>query len=564
MADALAPLRTKLTALVEQQLSLRWTPPGLAKNLQAALESVASIGATIEIANPAGNNTPPSAGRATDALSLGVGVSAAVSQSISLGLSLNIGISATASLLLKVGAGLNEAISRTNDLERSLIEFNAASSAASGHRGVMPAGRKVEQGPVNKSLRSLNEKLNEAQQHAYAAAEARPVSPISAELRLPRMGAWYCDLDIDADVKQAGKVRFKLDDLEHVGTIIPDKTGTEGSRAKCRVLAGNGRITSEVSPRSYSHSSGVTIGTVVRDILKDAGEDLSDLSDSAALDRRLARWHLAAGTAAQALTALAEKNGCAWRMLRDGTVWFGEETWPEVEPEGVLTDEDWSSGHLTLASETPNMVPGTVYQGQKIEHVVHRYGETLRTEIRTTSPGAALQKALRGKQQEVDFSREYPCKVVTQNTDGTLQLLPDDEVMRSRGLDNVPIRYGMPGMKATIASGARCHLAFAAGDPSRPFVCSWEYDPSKVTLVSVLDGGRSFARVGDIVQGGGPGTVVTFWPVPPALPAPPNGAVIMGVPYFISFSAIPLTAATVATAAPLFSAIAGGAEKFQG
>ncbi len=136
--------------------------------------------------------------------------------------------------------------------------------------------------------------------------------------------------------------------------------------------------------------------------------------------------------------------------------------------------------------------------------------------------------------------------------------------MKSSGLDHVPIRYGLPGVKALIKNGARCHLAFAAGDPSRPFVGSWEYDPSKVQLLSMLDGERSFARVGDIVQGGGPGTVCTLFPLPLGVGLPPNNAIGAGVPCLISFSAVPLTPTTLQLQAPLFSAIAGGIEKFQG
>ncbi len=220
-----------------------------------------------------------------------------------------------------------------------------------------------------------------------------------------------------------------------------------------------------------------------------------------------------------------------------------------------------ASGDPWYAADAPNMVPGTVYQGQKIEHVTHEYGRTLRTHIRTAG-GSAVSGfgALMRLPKQIDFSREYPCKVVLQNPDKTLQLLPDDEVMRSRGLDHVPIRYGIPGIVATVAPGARCHLAFAAGDPQRPFVCSWEYDPDKVTLNSIFDGSQSLGRVGDLVQSGGPGTVVTLMPLT-FVGAPPNNAITPGMPCFISFSAVP---PTPLVAAPLYGAIASGIPKFQG
>ncbi len=559
-ADPHSALQTKLQALVNQQLALRWTPPAMAKSLQTALASVASIGASIKLADPSGNGTAPSAGRATDALSLGIGVSAGAAASISAGISLGIGVSAGVSLLAQLTVQLHTTISAVATLERDLAAFNSAAALKAGTNGVMPPGQRTDQGGVNKSLRGLHDNLATSQAKANAAAAGVPVSPISAQLRQKRIGAWYCELDLDADDVATGKLKFELDDLVFIGTVISDKSGTEGVRAKCKVVGGNGHLSNVIAAHSYSGGTGVKVGTVVKDILKACGEDLSDLSDGPTLDKMLPRWHVTSGTAERALTALADATDSAWRVLRDGTVWFGTETWPEVVPDGTLVTESWADGHLLLAAETPNMVPGTVYQGQKIEEVTHHYGTTLRSEIRTSGASSALTKAFKGKQQQIDYSREYPCKVVTQNPDGTLQLLPDDEVMRSGGLDHVPIRYGIPGIKATVASGARCHLAFAAGDPTRPFVGSWEYDPSKVTLNSIFDGAQSLARVGDLVQSGGPGTIVTLMPLT-LVGVPPNNAIAAGIPCMISFSAIP---PTPLSAAPLFGSIATGIPKFQG
>ncbi len=570
-------LKTKTDALVKAQLALRWTPPAMVKSLRAASDSVASIGATMKLSISSGNGSAPSAGQKTDALSLGVGVSASAAAKLSLGLSLGVGISASASLGSQLTIGLNQAISKTNDLERALATFNAQASLQAGTNGVMPPGRRIEQGAVNSSLRGLHDQLDECQRKANAAATGKPAEPICAELDHPRMGVWECSLELDVETPPSGKLRFTLDDIEFTGTVLRDHTGLDGTRGKCRVVGGNGHLSNKIGAHSYSGSTGVKVGTVVRDILTECGEDLSDLSDSDMLDKSLPRWHGPAGTAQQALTALAVEVDAAWRVMRDGTVWFGAETWPEVAPEGELVNETWSSGHLTLAAEAPNMVPGTVYRGQKIEHVAHSYGRTLRTHVRTVG-GSAVHAlgALTKLPRQIDFSREYPCKVVTQNPDGTVQLLPDDEVMRSSGLDHVPIRYGIPGIKATVANGARCHLAFAAGDPSRPFVGSWEYDPSKVSVISAFDGGRSFARVGDIVQFGGAGLVVTLLPVS-GLGAPPNNAIIPGMPCYLTFSATvgpaqlpfvaatPVDAAALATqAVPGFGSIAGGIEKFQG
>lgn len=532
-------LKSKLQAVVDAQLALRWTPPAMAKSLQLAVASVAQLGLTINLADPQGNGAPPAAGRKTDALSLGVGVSASAAASISAGVSLGIGFSATVSLLGQVSTGLHKTISQVGTLQRDLASYNVQAQAQAGTNGVMPPGRKIEQGPVNGSLRGLHENLSDCHSKANAAAAGIPTSPISAELRQPRIGAWYCELHLDAETAAGGKIKFELDDLEFTGTVIPDHTGVEGSRAKCRVVGGNGHLSKAVSSHSYSGGAGTKVGTIVHDILKDCGEDLSDLSDCPTLDKVLPRWHVAGGTAQAALTKLAEACGAAWRVMRDGTVWFGTETWHDVTPEGTLTDETWQDGHLTLAPETPNMVPGTVYQGQKVEHVTHSYGTKLRTHIRTASVSSALTKALSGKQQEIDFSREYPCKVVTQNPDGTVQVLPDDAIMRSGGLDHVMIVYGLPGFSAKLKNGARCHLFFAAGDPQRPRVRDWESDPDSVESIECLAGGRSaaVARLGD---------PCTFY-VTPAVPIPITGT-LSGAPF--------VGVMTITT--PMYGAVNGG------
>jgi hypothetical protein len=533
-------LKSKLAAVVNAQLALRWTPPALAASLQAALDSLVTLDATIKIASPEGNGTPPSAGRKTDALSLGVGVSASAAASISAGLSLGVGVSATASLATQLTTSLHVAISGVGTLERELATFNAQASLQAGTKGVMPPGRKLEQGGVNRAMRGLNGNLTDCQNKANASAAGKPVSPISAQLQHPRMGAWECSLDLDVTEPPSGKLTFQLDDIDFTGTVLADHTGMDGVRGKCRVVGGNGHLSRIIDAHSYSGGSGTTVGIVLRDILKACGEDLSDLSDKATLDKRLPRWQVSGGKASDALTALAEATDSAWRVLRDGTVWFGAETWPEVSPEGTVTNEAWSDGHLTLASETPDMVPGTVFQGQKIDHVTHDFGRNLRTHMRTAGGSAVgALGALTRLPRQIDFSREYPCKVVTQNPDDTLQLLPDDQVMKSRGFDHVSMRYPFPGMRVRLKSGARCHLAFAAGDPGRPFATNWELDPDKVESVEIVSGGRSapLARLGD---------PCTFY-VTPGVPIPVSGTV-SGAPF--------VGVMTIAT--PMVGAVNGG------
>jgi hypothetical protein len=72
----------------------------------------------------------------------------------------------------------------------------------------------------------------------------------------------------------------------------------------------------------------------------------------------------------------------------------------------------------------------------------------------------------------LDYLASYPAKVVSQNADGSLELVPDDT--RLPTYSKVPIRYGVPGVSATIAGGARVSLGFAGADPQKPVATVWE------------------------------------------------------------------------------------------
>lgn len=74
----------------------------------------------------------------------------------------------------------------------------------------------------------------------------------------------------------------------------------------------------------------------------------------------------------------------------------------------------------------------------------------------------------------IDHLASYQCKVISQNSDGTLELRPDDS--RLPPYSKVPIRYGVPKVSATVNAGARILLEFAGGNPQRPIATLWELD----------------------------------------------------------------------------------------
>lgn len=147
-----------------------------------------------------------------------------------------------------------------------------------------------------------------------------------------------------------------------------------------------------------------------------------------------------------------------------------------------------------------------------------------------------------------DFAALYECTVVSQNGDGSLELKPDNASIP--GQSNVPIRYGIPGVKATV-TGGRALLGWSACDPSKPFALV--FDPATLTSLTITAsskvivnapdvelggaGGQPIARQGDAITvilqpasilgvcqtPSGPGTVTA-----PIVPTPVSGVIAMG------------------------------------
>lgn len=312
---------------------------------------------------------------------------------------------------------------------------------------------------------------------------------------MPRIGAWYADVDVDAIAPLTGSVTSEIDGVSFVGTVL--RSGTHGGRVQARIVGGKGGLAKELDAQNYAN--GPTAQTILTDILRGAGETLSSTADASLLSTTFARWQRDADTASECMVALLDALGATWRVLSDGTIWVGVDVYPEQELVYDLIDESWQTGDVIIAPEAPELRPGVTFRGQKLEEVVHYVSAgKLRTEARPNSVGSTFARIFRGVRRRIDYSRLYPAKVVGQNADKTLQLEPDDALMKGAGLDKVPIRHGLPGVTVTVPPGTRVRFGFEAGDPGRPYAALFE--SGSVTAVSLDGGARPLARVGDTVS----------------------------------------------------------------
>ncbi len=319
---------------------------------------------------------------------------------------------------------------------------------------------------------------------------ANGVNVIKAHLVRPRVGVWHAELTVDAETADAftGAVSIVLADLMTFQGFAR-RVGAHHNTVFLRAVGGAGGLGKTVPPRSWQN---VPLRIPLMDALAAVGETLSPSADSATLNTLLPKWSRPQRTAGVELGALVVAvPGAVWRVLPDGTIWVGQETWPTSSIEFEEIEFEPSIGRLEVGSDLPQISPGQVFAGEgepyansrvsTVEHIAdaNRLRNFLIFEDPTFAAGdpdritRGLTTFIRSiVDKRLDTLALYPANVVAQNADGTLELQPDDP--RWPGFSNVPIRYGVPGITAKVASGARVLLGFAGGDPRKPIAELWE------------------------------------------------------------------------------------------
>lgn len=360
-------------------------------------------------------------------------------------------------------------------------------------------------------------------------AHARGHRILAAKVHMQRSREWTALVSIDQlDIEEeppTGPFSFVIENIEFRCSILPGRSGrSQGGRTTLRVVGGAGGLAHSLEVKNYG-SGTTTVKSIVADIMRDSGETLSADSDKTILAKRIESWQRVAGPGRMALDRILGKVGATWRILRDGTVWIGVDTWPEVEPDGTVLDDDWADGSIELAPDTPTMVPGIVVRGQRIEEVVHKLGPSgLRTTLHATSARSLFDQALEPIRHETEYHKRYDCRVVRQNADKTVDVIVDDDRMRGRGVARCRIRTGLPGTTIEASAGARCLVGWSNGDPALPFVSDWEMDTAFVSISIGGPNGRGVACVGDLVDCYlSPGT-----PIAGAIGTPPSTQPFVG------------------------------------
>jgi hypothetical protein len=187
-------------------------------------------------------------------------------------------------------------------------------------------------------------------------------------LHIPGRRAWWAWLELDTDTAPSGQVTIAAaGGLSLVGTV-QQPTGVFLDAAHVRIVGGAGGLSKTISPAAYENA---LLGDPLRSILNAVGERLAASSSSAALSVLLRKWTLTATTASRAIDELcfaassATGQQIGWRVLADGTVWIGSESWPaqDLADDDDVLEQYPSEGRYVIGGTTPSLLPGVDLAG---------------------------------------------------------------------------------------------------------------------------------------------------------------------------------------------------------
>lgn len=307
------------------------------------------------------------------------------------------------------------------------------------------------------------------------------VSVIRGTIDMELVGVWIADLEIDqpdgTGFGAGTKVTIKTGSISLVGTVVPNRTGDFLDAVHVRVFGGGAGMAKQATARAFVQP-GAFVRDVVNALVTNGGETLSSTADPTFLATNLTAWSIEQGTVTQGLRALLDIKAPTfnWRILSDGTLWMGTETWPAASGTFDILTQDPKENSYELGVETPFIVPGQSLSGVgNVNCVVHTIDHSkIRSHVLVDIPGE--ERGIRGdvagivaqEMSHIDYLGLYECKVVTQSADlTTVDIQPSNA--KFAGLQRVPLRLGLPGVTAQFAPGAKVLLGWMEGDPSKPY-----------------------------------------------------------------------------------------------
>lgn len=353
-----------------------------------------------------------------------------------------------------------------------------------------------------------------------ATFEGAPV--LSGSLVLPLNGAWTATLEVGTETlpEVGAQVTLELPgDARYVARV--HEAGLFAERLHVRLTGSVNEWGRVVDVKHYRNSDG-------DQALRDLG-----VQTEAPFELDLPFWTRPLGTIGDAVQALARMAEVNWRVLSNGTVRIREEAPFTVEPDAIEISRDAARGIVEVAPDFAFIQPGVLVGDDSVGDVIYTIGEEgLRCRYYTQGQArirSTIERIVRWVTRDAFYLGQFTCQVAAQAADGTLDLLPDDPRLRAQGLQAVPIRHGLPGVKVKVAAGARVLLGFDGGDPRKPYAALWH----EGSVLSLELGGQLPVAIAQLVDAQLSTLAAAFdahthtWPggLSPAPTTPPSGGV---------------------------------------
>jgi hypothetical protein len=204
---------------------------------------------------------------------------------------------------------------------------------------------------------------------------------LQAIITEPQSGRWTATVEVSTETAPVDPVEISFDDGAVVLVGAIHGGGVESGRWLGRIVGGTGGLSTELTSKAYR---AMPLQIVLDDIISETDETLATTATSL-ITRTVPHWHRQIGYGTRAMSALADAVGMVWRVLRDGTIWIGVDTFPAVS-----VDATWTQLHAfpdlgmveIAPGDAPLVGPGVTWNGVSVGTVLTRLdGGVLRQEV---------------------------------------------------------------------------------------------------------------------------------------------------------------------------------------
>lgn len=166
------------------------------------------------------------------------------------------------------------------------------------------------------------------------------ISILNVTITLPSTGNWVANLVLDTNDPTgfaSGDAVSIVDDagLTFSGSVVPLRTGLFIDTLHVRVAGGKNGVGKATTPRAFQRAF---VRDILNSLLADSGETLSSTVDQSLLSEQIGNWNIYSSSVAASLDLLLANidPNLNWRILPNGELWIGIETFPADTSQFVI------------------------------------------------------------------------------------------------------------------------------------------------------------------------------------------------------------------------------------